>query len=85
MNRFNEGKFDAVVIGAGHAGCEAALALAYEQLAVKLSDLSDGVQILSKEITTTITDAALVLECKVECIENIARQVEFEIVESNAF
>ncbi len=27
-NRFTEGKFDAVVIGAGHAGCEAALALA---------------------------------------------------------
>ena len=28
MTRFIEGKFDAVVIGAGHAGCEAALALA---------------------------------------------------------
>ncbi len=28
MNRFVEGKYDAVVIGAGHAGCEAALALA---------------------------------------------------------
>ena len=28
MTRFTEGKFDAVVIGAGHAGCEAALALA---------------------------------------------------------
>jgi len=27
-NRFLEGKFDAVVIGAGHAGCESALALA---------------------------------------------------------
>ncbi len=27
-NRFIEGQFDAVVIGAGHAGCEAALALA---------------------------------------------------------
>ena len=27
-NRFSEGTFDAVVIGAGHAGCEAALALA---------------------------------------------------------
>ncbi len=27
-NRFVEGQFDAVVIGAGHAGCEAALALA---------------------------------------------------------
>jgi len=28
QNRFIEGQFDAVVIGAGHAGCEAALALA---------------------------------------------------------
>ncbi|MBR5900123.1 MAG: FAD-dependent oxidoreductase, partial [Clostridia bacterium] len=28
MNFYQEGKFDAVVIGAGHAGCEAALALA---------------------------------------------------------
>ncbi|MCD8041218.1 MAG: tRNA uridine-5-carboxymethylaminomethyl(34) synthesis enzyme MnmG [Clostridia bacterium] len=28
MNEFCEGQFDAVVIGAGHAGCEAALALA---------------------------------------------------------
>ncbi len=28
MNTFSEGKFDAVVIGAGHAGCEAALSLA---------------------------------------------------------
>lgn len=28
MTRFIEGKFDAVVVGAGHAGCEAALALA---------------------------------------------------------
>ncbi len=28
MNDFSEGQFDAVVIGAGHAGCESALALA---------------------------------------------------------
>ncbi len=28
IERFSEGEFDAVVIGAGHAGCEAALALA---------------------------------------------------------
>ena len=28
MNTFSEGSYDAVVIGAGHAGCEAALALA---------------------------------------------------------
>ena len=28
MHEFSEGTYDAVVIGAGHAGCEAALALA---------------------------------------------------------
>ena len=28
MNTFSEGKFDAVVVGAGHAGAEAALSLA---------------------------------------------------------
>ena len=28
MTEFSEGRCDAVVIGAGHAGCEAALALA---------------------------------------------------------
>ena len=28
MNTFSEGQYDAVVIGAGHAGCEAAIALA---------------------------------------------------------
>ena len=28
MNTFSEGEYDAVVVGAGHAGCEAALALA---------------------------------------------------------
>ena len=28
MVKFTEGVYDAVVIGAGHAGCEAALALA---------------------------------------------------------
>ena len=28
MTTYTEGQFDAVVVGAGHAGCEAALALA---------------------------------------------------------
>ena len=64
---------------------EAALTLAYEQLSHELASFADDAQILRKEITTTLTDTALVLECKVDCIENIAQQVEFEIVESNAF
>ena len=36
MNYFNEGTFDAVVVGAGHAGCEAALALARTNLSVAI-------------------------------------------------
>ena len=28
MQNFNEGKFDIIVVGAGHAGCEAALCCA---------------------------------------------------------
>ena len=36
MTYFNEGTFDAVVVGAGHAGCEAALALARTNLSVAI-------------------------------------------------
>ena len=36
MNYFDEGSFDAVVVGAGHAGCEAGLALARTGLTVAL-------------------------------------------------
>ena len=60
---------------------EEALELAYAQLATELSALSTEAQILQKSITTTLTDTSLILDCKVICIENIAEQVEFEIVE----
>jgi len=40
MNTFLEGKFDAVVIGAGHAGCEAALALARTNLKTAVLSLN---------------------------------------------
>ena len=58
-----------------------ALALAYAGLAAELSQLSEEAQILQKNISTTITDTALTLDCSVLCIENIARQVEFDVVE----
>jgi len=43
MNYFEEGSFDAVVVGAGHAGCEAALALARtnQSVAILTTDLNN--------------------------------------------
>ena len=38
-------------------------------------------QLLRKDISTTLTESALILDCTVLCIENIAVQSEFEIVE----
>jgi similar to stage IV sporulation protein len=58
-----------------------ALELAFEQLAGDLSRLSEEAQILQKNISTTITDTALTLDCSVLCIENIAEQVEFDVLE----
>ncbi len=40
MNSFSEGQYDAVVIGAGHAGCEAALALARTGLSTVMLTLN---------------------------------------------
>lgn len=60
---------------------EAALELAYEQLARELGALSADTQLLRKDISTTLTESALILDCTVLCIENIAVQSEFEIVE----
>jgi hypothetical protein len=58
-----------------------ALELAFERLAGDLSRLSEEAQILQKNISTTITDTALTLDCSVLCIENIAEQVEFDVLE----
>ncbi len=60
---------------------EQASTLAFAALERELSSLSKDTQLLQKRITTTLTDTSLVLECTVLCIENIAAQSEFEIVE----
>lgn len=60
---------------------EQALELAYAQLARELGTLSDGTQLLRKDISTTLTESSLILDCTVLCIENIAAQVEFELVD----
>ena len=58
---------------------EEALNLAYEALASELSAHSPNVQLLKKEIATTITDHSVILDCTVLGIENIAVQSEFEV------
>lgn len=58
-----------------------ALELAYAELDTRLSDFSEPSQLLKKEIQTTLTEDTLILDCTVYCIENIAVQSEFEIVE----
>ena len=59
---------------------EEALDLAYAALDRRLADLSAGTQLLGKRIATEITDAALVLVCTVDCVEDIAVQAEFDVV-----
>ena len=58
---------------------EQALAEAYRVLDERLAELSSDMQLLRKDISTTLTDEALILECTVLVIENIAEQVEFEV------
>ena len=60
---------------------EEALEIAYAQLENELSELSGEVQPIAKRISTTITDTALILECRLDCVENIAVRTEFEVIE----
>lgn len=61
---------------------EEALELAYAQLDAKLAQLCEDAQLLQKNVSTTLTDNALILECTVSCLENIALQQDFEITEA---
>ena len=60
---------------------EEAVVLCYRQLEQELSALSDEVQILQKDIVTEIGESSVVLTCTLTCIENIAVQQEFEIID----
>lgn len=59
---------------------EEALALAYAQLDEALALHASTAEILQKSISTTMTDTALILDCSVRCIRDIAVQVEFEVL-----
>jgi similar to stage IV sporulation protein len=58
-----------------------ALELAYAALERELAAVSGDVMLLSKEICTEIGEDGVVLTCTLRCIEDIARQIEFEITE----
>ena len=60
---------------------EQALEVAYTELDGRLAALSENAQLLRKSVKTTITESTLTLECTVTCIENIAVQEEFEMIE----
>ncbi len=58
---------------------EEALDFAYADLERELSGLSSDIRILRKDLSTTITDTALILTCHLYCLEDIALQTEFEV------
>ena len=60
---------------------EEATLLAYRSLELQMQSFAEDSQLLQKQIVTTIREDALVLECHLICIEDIAQQTEFEIVE----
>jgi len=60
---------------------EQALELAYDALETRLSAFSEDAQLLRQDVRSEWTDDALILHCTVDCIENIAVQREFEIVD----
>ncbi|MBQ9132152.1 MAG: sporulation protein YqfD, partial [Clostridia bacterium] len=60
---------------------EQAARLAYAELERELATLSASAQLLEKRMTATLTEDALILDCVVKCMEDIALQVEFEITD----
>ena len=58
-----------------------ALELCYSELSRQLAALSGEVQLLQKDIVTEIGERSVVLTCTLICIENIAVQQEFEIID----
>ena len=51
---------------------EELLRRAYEQLGLELSAATEGAMLVSKQVTSELTDAGILLVCRYECIKNIA-------------
>ena len=60
---------------------EQALEQAYAELETRLAAYSERGQLLRQDVRSEWTDNSLILHCTVYCIEDIAVQKEFEIVD----
>ena len=56
-----------------------ALELAYMKLEQEINSQLPDAQLLRKMTSVDIKDGKVILDCSVMCIEDIARQLEFEI------
>ena len=56
---------------------EEATVLAYEELSRIIAANCESDQLLSKTVSSSITDTSVVLRCEILCICNIAERVEF--------
>lgn len=53
--------------------------LAYRQLAEQIAQIQGGAEVLSKTITTTHKEDALLLSCTLVCLQDIAKEQVFEV------
>lgn len=60
---------------------EQASTLAYAALERELALLSEDLLLLDKRISVTATEDGVILDCTLSCIENIAAQAEFDVLE----
>ena len=55
--------------------------LAYFELSRQIGEIPGGAELIRKTITTRLTDTAFYLECELVCVEDIAVERPFDIVE----
>lgn len=58
---------------------EALTRRAYEQLGRALTAATEGATLLSKQVSTELTDTGILLRCRYRCVENIAEPLVFDV------
>jgi hypothetical protein len=58
---------------------EALMSRAYEQLGRALTAATEGAMLVSKQVSTELTDTGALLTCRYRCVENIAEPLVFDV------